>query len=502
MRLYYYEDISHSPDTTGTIISIQSFSEDYHLPIKDHAEENIKYDNVFSPRGMVVNDKGEIVPMKGVAESYFFGFLYRPFRNVLSVIEFLTIAYTILFFIFAIMINRLTLFNFGKSNLFLICILLVLFGLYSDRIINPYSFFTFCSIYFLSRYLKSHKKNDAKIFDKDLIFSSVSIAVAILFRYEYLIILIPLFVYLNILFYRKKVKFLDIVCYFVFPLLSIVIIFYSNKVLYGSPTTFSYMLAHNSNKVFDTGESQSFLSKLKSSFNLFLLYGFNPASFIKSLSVYILLLFPQLFFPLFALSKKDKRILPKKLILFISIYLVIYYGSNPNFYSYEQDKLYSSYVRYFAPIYLFLFTFSFQVYLRLYKSLNNKKYVMILLLIMSIFSFYNSNKYLFERDKIYAQKYVPEILNKVPSGSIVFSTIYDKLVYKNYQVATPSNKTTTFEDFLEVALRYYLDNPETNIVFLSSDDEEEKQILSFFGKEGVAIFCEDAGLSRIYTLLR
>lgn len=469
--------ISSSPDETGDSVFIAKWAKDENLIIENYNSWNKNYNNVFSPRGAVVNDKGQIVPLKAIGDYIFFGFLYKPFINLINVQAFLTLFKILYIVLIAILFYYF--FNYKKDKQSLIILALLLVLPECQILLSPYSISFVASLLFLRKWYMSGKNE----INFNLISSSLTLALTLFFRYEYYVLSIPIFIWL--LFKSIKLKKVKIfIAYLVAPLLTLILFLLSNKLLYGNYLTLGYILDNKSSDVFS---SQTTLSIAKLS-QLFVAYGFHPISIIENISRFVLIMYGFLFLPFLIKTIKEKKFDDLGIITLLSFcYLVIYYGSNNNFYGNGTFDYDSSYVRYFSPLILFTLPKAIEYYRDLLVNTFSKNKILCLLLIslFIVFSIFRWSEN-FNSLNLIKSNYsltLNEAATIFPKNAVLFTNYWDKVLYPTYIVATQSKKVGDINSFYKTAINFKNDNINTPVFFIPIDMNEKNQFNLFINKQ-------------------
>lgn len=475
IKLSFSIPAPHSPDLTGEYLFIYQLVNNGELKITDNKKLNIDYKNVFAPRGTAVNDLGEILPLKAFVTNYTYAVNYLFLDDLISISDLYIIMQFILLFIYLLYVYKFL--SISKGSMYIgVTVILTLSTIVNIfEAIFFYSVFIFVSFYYLAKWIYS----DSRKIDPNLIISSLLISVSIFFRYELAIILIPISLLFLTFFVTKKANITSLV-YFLFPIVIIITILISNNVFYGNYLNFGYSFDVQSKKSFEA-KNTSVISRIS---HLLLLYGFQPKAILINFWNYVVALFPFLLFPiLFSWKFIKQQLSISILIISICLYLIVYYGSNPSFYNHGKITFESSYVRYFSPIYLFLLVYASNFYINFYeKYFKNRTVFFIiissLLIILSFVLFYDRSYKIYNSRAHYGE-ILSKFKEKVPPGSIIFSNYWDKILYKDYQVATISKKTDTLNEYFLNMRLFYLNNKNLNVYYIPRDDKEKMELYKF-----------------------
>ncbi|MDP4010206.1 MAG: hypothetical protein Q8P53_04475 [Candidatus Shapirobacteria bacterium] len=475
INISYINLYASSPDEVGEKITISNLAKNHFLPIEKFSELNQKYKNVFSTRGTVVNNDGLLVPYKSLGNTYILSSYLTLIDELINVEKIFIIFHAISILIFLIyLIQAVQLFT-RKVNiidkLFLITLFFAL-NLYLDRIINFYSLSIFISFYYLLKWIK----NNTRGYDVNLFCSSLAISTAVFIRYEFIVNLIIIFlIFCYLIIYKKKSP--NILLFFLVPSVIALCILVSNNKFYDGYLNFSYSMGHKK-----AGPFISNISIYERIYKFLFLVGIKPINAIRNTYYYIIALFPIIFIPALINIKSIKKYPIFSITVFaICIYLITYYGSNPTFYGFQEITIISSYVRYFSPIYLFLFMFASPLYIKIFKNIPYLFKLMIIMLFTSLFiiSFTTQKINDYQNNQKYTYYLKNNIKKTIPLNSTIFSNYWDKLLYNDYTVATLSNKINSLYEYFYIMKQYYLDDTNRMVYYLPKDDTEKSEFNKF-----------------------
>lgn len=488
INISYVNLYANSPDMVGEKIMVNNLTKNFVLPIKTYSQLNQKYKNVFSPRGTVVNNNGYIVPVKALGNIYMHSSYFSLINKFASIEQLFIIFQTLSTFIFLLFFIKTIQIFIKDLKLIDISFLITLFfalNLYPDRIINFYSLSVYVGFYYLLKWVKSGKKN----YDVNLFCSSMAISMAIFIRYEFITNLIVIFLIFLYLIIRKK-KSANIFLFFLIPFTMAISILVSNNKFYDGYLNFGYSMTFRKAGPFISG-----ISIYEKIYKYFFVVGIQPFNAIRNTYYYIIALFSLVFFPALVNIKSIKKYPVFSITIFtVCVYLIIYYGSNPTFYGFQEITIVSSYVRYFSPIYLLLFMFASPLYIKILNNVPMLLKLTIITIITNLFlisfvtqtlnNYQNNQKYIFS---------LKNNINKImPPNSTIFSNYWDKLLYTDYTVATLSNKTSSLNDYFYVMKQYYLDDKNRRVYYSPKDDAEKIEFSKFLN-DNLNIGCIEVG---------
>jgi len=343
--------LQNSPDETANLFFARSMAENFSLQFSDPS--NKVAGGLVSPRSMrVIN--GQTAPAGFLGLPLLYGVLGRIFG--LDAIPFFTPflgAWGVI--IFYLLISEL----FDRNSGFVSALLLLIlpgWWYYSTKGLMPNVAFVFFFLLSLLFYILAVKKR--KIFPY-LIFGAAW-GLALMIRPSEVAWLFWLFLLLTI-FNWKKINW----TYLILGVLTAVVVFspvlYFNQQIYGSPLSIGYVT-----KLTEPGAGV-----LQQGLNLFekffLPFGFHPKTAAITFYNFTYGIFPiwtiavllSLIFSIIKYKEKKSFLLYSCLFIFISLYLIIYYGSW-NFHDNldpEAVTIGTSYIRYWLPVYVFSLAF-------------------------------------------------------------------------------------------------------------------------------------------------
>ena len=480
---------SSSPDEVGEKIFYSQIAKNGLLPITDYKNLNKTYKNVFKNRGVINNNQGVMLPIKALGNIYLNGSLFSLLINIMSIEEFLVLMHSIILLIAIIYCYKFVSLLTIKSNylnLLIITPLLFVFNLYSDRTLNYYTINTLLCLFYFFKWYRKEKTNGI---DFNLLLSSLFLSAAIVIRYEFGISILIFSFFLIALIVRKH-RPPNILLFNVLPILICILIFFSNKIFYGGILQFGYSFISNAT-------SQAYSEKInlpRRILSLIFIVKLRPEIILRNIWQYVIALFPLIFFPAVI---SYRTIISNKFITFlivsISLFLIFYYGSNPTFHGYEDITIESSYARYFAPIYLPLFIYALPVYIFLFERVIRNKIIkfstLALLTVISMLFVFNAAKADYENNIKYDNS-LAQIKKTLPKNAVIFTNYWDKLFYKDYLVATLSNKAKTNQDYFTVMAKFHLDNPPTPVYYIAKDEKEGFDF-SLFTRSNKGVKCNN-----------
>lgn len=306
--------------------------------------------------------------------------------------------------------------------------------------------------------------------------AGIFIGLAIITRTSELLWLLP-FLLIWWIFYFKKVSFLDVVVFLSAIFFALLPSAYYNQILYGSYFYGGYNELNTS-----VNEISNISSGLFSSFNLSFLresllklydlifyFGFKPRQSLSIFNDYVVKMFPFIFWPgvfgfLLVFIKntyKRKRKINFYILagLFVSFFLVMYYGSwkfsdNPGV---GRVTIGNSYTRYWLPIYLWLMPLAswFLVYFSealfsfnkiakktaYYLKLGLQSVFILIYIIFSLsFVFFGSEEGLvyWRYNNILDKNMAKVAISKTEEDAIVVTRHFDKLIFPDRRVIVAS----------------------------------------------------------------
>ncbi|MCB9371122.1 hypothetical protein H6501_05980 [Candidatus Woesearchaeota archaeon] len=344
--------------------------------------------------------------------------------------------------------------NKKKNQLLLLVLFFILVSPIRRYIIFPIPF-VFALFYYFKRLLEDEKKRYAVLF-------SVCYFIIVLFRYEYIFLFSP--VILFALWFSNK-KGTLIFSLFLSFIITVVFLLSMNFTYYQDPLSFGYSFDAKSQDASYANTQQSIVSKVLS---YLLPYGFQPSSFLDKGFRYIFVLFPfallPLLFFLFLAPTKEKNMYQAFLASFLLF--IIYYGSNPYFFNYDETTIDSSYTRYFFFLILFFIGGLAVSLSKLPPKLKffSASILLILLLGASVQEYTNRNAkleyYLDQKEKV---------LSETPENTIIFTDYWDKILWPERLVATPSYREISDQELYDLLVRM---NTKDNMTILVNKDSK------------------------------
>jgi hypothetical protein len=245
----------------------------------------------------------------------------------------------------------------------------------------------------------------------------------------YLLALVPI-----VLILRKKIVGMYILIAFIIFAFIISPVFILNKQLHGSFLSFGY---DNSNI---PATHLSTVGMLTNKISFFLLpSGFNIGYMISHSKEYILKIIPTItVFAILGISFLfRKRAVVKPYIMYfilISFWIIAYYGSGQGYAGSYSFTLYSSYTRYFLPIYIFAVPIAAAVMFKLPK----KEFFIVLsiLLLVSTKITYSDTGGIsdIQQGRLSSKKKSDVIFSQTEKNSIIFTTLADKFLFPERKV--------------------------------------------------------------------
>jgi hypothetical protein len=211
-------------------------------------------------------------------------------------------------------------------------------------------------------------------------------------------------------------------------------VFIMNKQLHGSFLSFGY---DNSNV---TSKNLSTFDKAAAKLTFFILpSGFHPGNILIHTEEYVVEVIPLISLfgiigLIYLLREKTPSSQYSVYFIAISLWILIYYGSGVGFVGSASFTLFSSYIRYFLPIYIFIIPFAAVSI----SKLPRKVFIIFvpILMLTSILTSYSgvggiseiaqARKSEDQKDKV--------ILNMTENNSVVFTTLADKYIFPDRKV--------------------------------------------------------------------
>jgi len=493
LQLFLSLDISTAPDATGQNLFIYQIAKNGFLQVDNNVELNLKYKQVFAPRGTVVNDKGEIVPLKAPFSSFVYGIPYTFLIQSIDVTRYLIIFNMLTIFAFILYCYKFVLslgYKHKGINTIIITLLIVIGNLAS--IITLFNLLFFVGFYYLKIWIDSNKKN----FDINVLLSSLMFSGVTLLRNELVILFIPIGIFFLFLIFVKKFQ-INILLFFLIPIISTLTILESNKLFYGGYFNFGYSLDSKSREAFTSGTSGGGLTDSISKIGkLFLLYGFHPLVTLQNVYYYVINLFYFLLVPVMLDSRDFKKNFAFSIFTVSMIcYILIFYGSNGTFFGNGTPTFDSSYVRYFSPIYLLLLVYAVPFYIKTAKVLLESKLYklsMVIIFVLLIINTYSTSYSNYDSLSGY-QNLLDTIKQQIPPNSVIFTNYWDKLLYKDYQVATFSKQLNTMDDYYNTMTKFLIENPREKVYYIPSSPSEKIQFDQYL-KNNKKVKCNNLNL--------
>ncbi len=473
-----------SPDENANYVFARLYSQTRKLSMNDYI--SFYSNDIVHPRS-VRSDFGVLKPVSFLGIIIIYGFL-GSFIKFFNIIPYLTPFFAsvgiIFFYLF---LKRI----FGRRNALISSFILASFPVYIYYSVRSmFHNVLFVDLLIIGMYffiITTDKIKNNLMALISISFSGFCIGLAIITRTSEAMWVLPI-LFIIFIFYIRKLGILKFVLFTSFIFLALLIVFYWNTILYGSPINSGYpemntsihSIVESGNDIVNTAIDGNFLktkSVLERVKNIFFHFGLHPDKSLNMLVEYFIKMFSGLFwfavFGVFIFISKWNKWKTSYWVyilsyIILSIILIIYYGSwqffdNPDIHSFTIGN---SYTRYWLPVYigaipflsLFIIRFTRGIFFyhdkniksyskwKKFFSINIKKKVFInglRCLIVLIFMLTSINFVLFgseeglmntlsktrENKNIYNQ-----VLNLTEENSIIITTYYDKIFFTERRV--------------------------------------------------------------------
>lgn len=339
----------------------------------------------------------------------------------------------------------------------------------SMSMINNISAFTFLliGVLYFFRLLKNMKLSYYILF-------ALFIAASLVIRIDYILLLIPLFIIFLTYYKRFKVTYLFIAMIIFMIVISPVP--FLNKQLYGGYLTTGYQLALNEFK----HDESDLIPLAVPTFKLEII--------LQTLTKYYIAFLPIFFLGtilgMIKLTKSKMHITYVFYVILLSITTIIYWGSGI-FYGLDgYAVMFSSYTRYFLPLYVFslpfLVSFVFSV---------SRKTRLISILLCTVLIIHSVNLVLFspqgfletKQQKEKYQQLNKDIVDHTEQNSLIITNYWDKVIFPDRRVAVPlfldndTKLSDNINELIEMNFSIYIMEDPKNLPYDEYDQLTKKE---------------------------
>jgi hypothetical protein len=465
----------NSPDESQLLFFLQNYEETGNLQWE--SELNNEFNTIyFRPRGTVEIEKNLYVPQI----STYFVILNSTYSNFMPLKIFLfSMAFMGLLFFF-LFTKELTNKKIGliSTGLFSMIPSYLFYSLTLSDLI-PSILFLLSSLFLLLKFEKTKKINFLGL---GLILFLLGVMIRIQNAIFFLIFVPTIFINYKYIFNKGNIQ------KFIILLIPLFLILTINKISYNS------FLATGRSLI---GSSSSEIGIINKLFN----YGINPKTILLAFKNHILNYAPPLFLiSLFGFITllKNKLISNKGIIwaiLGVSLFSLVYYGSNDTFYNFYTVGIQGSMARYFLPIYIFSMIFV-SIFIFITKNKYLKIILIFILLISSIlFSFADNDSFTRITNNKERGLEINEWANSQPLKSVFLVKTLDKylvpdkevmLIYEKEDLEihpTLGSLYPLINPSEAIKIIYSLNNEGYTIYLTSSKNQIKKEII----KEGLIL---------------